>query len=123
ERHGGDLWAESEKNKGNRFVVELPLQTVNARPRVLLVSDDSRWAREVAIALRHACDVRTATSAAASLSARPPDLVLVETPSPGEESKYQSLRSAAQGAKVPVVELPQDVAAARLASALARLAS
>ena len=123
ERHGGDLWAESTPGKGSRFIADLPMQVANARPKVLLVSDDNRWTRDVALALRHACDVRTSTTADAHLSGRRPDLVLVETPPPGQERKYASLRTEAEDARVPVVELPADVAAARLASALARLAS
>ena len=123
ERHGGDLWAESTPGKGSRFIAELPLQVANTRPKVLLVSDDQRWSREVSLALRQACDVRTSTTAEAHLLPRKPDLVLVEVPGPGQERKYASLRTEAEDAKVPLVELPADVAAARLASALARLAS
>src|SRR5438105_4800324 len=58
ERHGGDLWAESSIGNGTRFFVELPLSPPSARPRILLVSDDSRWLREVSRTLKTACDVR-----------------------------------------------------------------
>jgi hypothetical protein len=41
--------------------------------------------------------------------------VLVETPHSGHSRELAALRTAAIGAQVPVIELPSEVAAARLA--------
>jgi signal transduction histidine kinase len=119
ERHGGDFWGESAEGKGSRFVVELPLAFPQAKPRVLVVSNDERWVREVARSLREACDVRSATVAAARVGGRT-DLILVESRR-GQSKSLAALRSAAKGAKVPVIELPSELAAARLARTLAHL--
>jgi signal transduction histidine kinase len=121
ERHGGELWAESSAGNGTRFFVELPLQPPASRPSVLLVSDDSRWLREVARTLKSACDVRTATAAGARLGRKHTDLVLLD---PGQKpgKKLEALRSEAKGAQVPVIELPSQMAASRLARTLAHLA-
>lgn len=121
ERHGGDLWAESAQGHGSRFIVELPLALDASRPQVLLVSDDDRWTREVAMALRGACDVRNIRTARARLPARRPDLVLVEAHAKGKAPALMALRTAAKAAHVPVVELPSQMGAGRLARALARL--
>ena len=115
ERHGGDLWAESAPGAGSRFFVELPLAPPSLRPRVLLVSDDNRWLREVARTLREACDVRSTTLSSARLGRRPTDLVLVEAQPKGQARRLAALRTEAQGAQVPVIELPSDLAAGRLA--------
>ena len=120
ERHGGELWAESSVDNGTRFFIELPLQPPSSRPRVLLVSDDSKWLREVSRTLKNACDVRTATAAAARLGNKRTDLVLLD---PGHKpgKKLEALRSEAKGAQVPLVELPSEMAASRLARTLANL--
>src|SRR5438309_10350913 len=76
EKHGGDLWAESSVGNGSRFFIELPLQPPSSRPRILLVSDDSKWLREIARTLRSACDVRSTSLAAAKLGNKRTDLVL-----------------------------------------------
>ncbi len=120
EKHGGDFWAESTPGQGSRFLVELPLSFPQSRPRVLVVSDDEKWVREVARSLREACDVRSATVAAAKLGGRRTDLVLVESRR-GQSRSLAALRNAAKGAQVPVIELPSELAAARLARTLARL--
>ena len=120
EKHGGDFWAESTPGQGSRFLVELPLSFPQSRPRVLVVSDDENWVREVARSLREACDVRSATVAAAKLSGRRTDLVLVESRK-GQGRSLAALRHAAKGAQVPVIELPSELAAARLARTLAHL--
>ncbi len=120
ERHGGELWAESSPGNGTRFFVELPLQPPSTRPRVLLVSDDSKWLREVSRTLKSACDVRTATAAAARLGTKRTDLVLVD-PAHKPGKKLEALRTEAKGAQVPVVELPSEMAASRLARTLANL--
>jgi len=120
EKHGGDFWAESTPGQGSRFVVELPLSFPQSRPRVLVVSDDEKWVREVARSLREACDVRSATVAAAKLGGRRTDLVLVESRR-GQSRSLAALRNAAKGAQVPVIELPSELAAARLARTLAHL--
>src|SRR5205823_12377181 len=73
ERHGGDLWAQSGIGNGSRFYVELPLSPPSTRPKVLLVSDDSRWLREVARTLKSACDVRTVATAGAKLGGKHTD--------------------------------------------------
>jgi hypothetical protein len=119
ERHGGDFWAESGQGKGSRFFIELPLSFPQTKPRVLVVSNDERWVREVARSLREACDVRSATVAAARVGGRT-DLILVESRR-GQSKSLAALRSAAKGAKVPVIELPSELAAARLARTLAHL--
>jgi len=120
EKHGGDFWAESTPGQGSKFVVELPLSFPQSRPRVLVVSDDEKWVREVARSLREACDVRSATVAEAKLGGRRTDLVLVESRK-GQSRSLAALRSAAKGAQVPVIELPSELAAARLARTLAHL--
>jgi len=120
ERHGGDLWAESSVGNGSRFFIELPLQPPSSRPRVLLVSDDSKWLREIARTLKSACDVRSSTMAAAKLGKRT-DLVLVD-PSKKTGKKLDALRTEAMDAQVPLIELPSEMAAARLARTLAHLA-
>jgi signal transduction histidine kinase len=121
ERHGGELWAESSSTSGTRFFVELPLQPPASRPSVLLVSDDSRWLREVARTLKSACDVRTATAAGARLGRKHTDLVLLD-PDQKPGKRLEALRSEAKGAQVPVIELPSQMAASRLARTLAHLA-
>jgi signal transduction histidine kinase len=121
ERHGGDLWAESVKGQGSRFIVELPLALDALRPQVLLVSDDGKWVREVAMALREACDVRHIGTARARLPGKRTDLVLVEAPQRRKVPALLALRTAAKGAQVPVIELPSEMGAGRLARALARL--
>ena len=120
EKHAGDFWAESAPGQGSKFLVELPLSFPQSRPRVLVVSDDDRWVREVARSLREACDVRSATVAEAKLGGRRTDLVLVESKK-GRSRSLAALRSAAKGAQVPVIELPSQLAAARLARTLAHL--
>ncbi|HYZ89373.1 MAG TPA: HAMP domain-containing sensor histidine kinase [Myxococcales bacterium] len=122
EKHGGELWAESAPGRGSRFVVELPLTFPQSRPRVLVVSDDQKWVREVAKSLREACDVRSASVAAARLGGKKTDLVLVESRR-GQSRSLAALRNAAKGAQVPVIELPSELAAARLARTLAHLAN
>jgi hypothetical protein len=120
ERHGGDLWAESSVGNGSRFYVELPLQPPSSRPRVLLVSDDAKWLREVSRTLKTACDVRTVPVSAAKLGKQRTDLVLLDPA--GKSKKLEALRSEAKGAQVPVIELPSETAAARLARTLAQFA-
>lgn len=115
ERHGGDLWAESTAGSGSQFYVELPLAPPSHRPQVLLVSDDNRWLREVASTLRADCDVRSTPLSSARLGRRRTDLVLLEAPQKGHARKLAALRTEAQGAHVPVIELPSDLAAGRLA--------
>jgi len=87
---------------------------------VLVVSNDEKWVREEARSLREACDVRSATVAAAKLGGRRTDLVLVESRK-GQSRSLAALRIAAKGAQVPVIELPSQLAAARLARTLAHL--
>ena len=84
------------------------------------MSDDQKWVREVARSLREACDVRSATVAAARLGVKRPDLVLVESRR-GQSRSLAALRNAAKGAQVPVIEQPSELAAARLARTLANL--
>jgi signal transduction histidine kinase len=120
EKHGGEFWAESVPGQGSRFVVELPLSFPQSRPRVLVVSDDERWVREVARSLREACDVRSATVAGARLRGRRTDLVVVESKR-GQSRGLAALRSAAKDSQVPVIELPSELATARLARTLAHL--
>jgi signal transduction histidine kinase len=121
ERHGGELWAESGMGNGSRFYVELPLAPPSSRPRVLIVSDDARWLREVSRSLRTACDVRAVSPSAAKLGNKPTDLVLVEARL-ARGKKLEALRLEASGAQVPLVEMPTEMAAARLARTLAHLA-
>src|SRR3989442_12708529 len=121
ERHGGEMWAETSAGNGSRFFIELPLHPPSTRPSVLLVSDDTRWLREVARTLKTACDVRTTSAAAARLGGKRTDLVLLD---PGQKSgkRLEALRTEAKGAQVPVLELPSQMAASRLARTLAHLA-
>ena len=121
ERHGGDFWAESSVGNGTRFFIELPLSPPSSRPRVLIVSDDQKWLKEMARTLRTVCDVRATTLAAAKLGNRRTDLVLVDPTKP-HGKKLDALRSEAQGAQVPVIELPSEMAASRLARTLAQIA-
>ena len=121
EKHGGDLWAESSVGNGSRFFIELPLQPPSSRPRVLLVSDDAKWLKEVSRTLKTACDVRSSTLAAAKLGHKRTDLVLVD-PSQKPGKKLEALRVEAKDAQVPLVEVPSEMAAARLARTLAHLA-
>jgi signal transduction histidine kinase len=121
ERHGGDFWAESSVGNGTRFFIELPLSPPSSRPRVLIVSDDQKWLREMARTLKTVCDVRATTLAAAKLGNRRTDLVLVDPTRP-HGKKLDALRSEAQGAQVPVIELPSEMAASRLARTLAQIA-
>lgn len=121
ERHGGDLWAESSIGNGSRFFVELPLSPPSSRPKVLLISDDTKWLREITRTLKVACDVRTAATAGARLGNKRTDLVLVD-PAKSYGKRLDALRSEAKDAQVPVVELPSESAAARLARTLAHLA-
>jgi signal transduction histidine kinase/CheY-like chemotaxis protein len=121
ERHGGDFWAESSPGNGTRFFIELPLSPPSSRPRVLIVSDDQKWLKEMSRTLRSVCEVRSATLAAAKLGNRRTDLVLVDPTRPSGK-KLEALRSEAQGAQVPVIELPSDMAASRLARTLAQIA-
>ena len=74
----------------------------------------------MARSLREACDVRSATVAAAKLGGKKTDLVLVESRR-GQSRSLAALRNAAKGAQVPVIELPSELAAARLARTLAHL--
>jgi signal transduction histidine kinase len=120
ERHGGDLWAESSVGNGSRFYVELPLQPPSSRPRILLVSDDARWLREVSRTLKTACEVRAVPVSAAKLGNKRTDLVLLDPA--GKGKKLETLRSEAKDAQVPVIELPSETAAARLARTLAQFA-
>ncbi|HUJ28064.1 MAG TPA: HAMP domain-containing sensor histidine kinase [Myxococcales bacterium] len=120
ERHGGDLWAESSVGNGTRFFVELALSPPSSRPKVLLVSDDARWLREVARTLKTACDVRSVAPSAAKLGNKRTDMVLID-PSKSYGKKLDALRVEAMDAQVPVIELPGEVAAARLARTLAHL--
>jgi len=120
ERHGGELWAESSAGGGSRFFVELPLQIPSARQRVLIVSDDEKWAKEVARALRPSCDVMHTTSAHARLQGQT-DLVVVEAPSKGKARPLAALRNDAKEAQIPVVDLPPTLGAAQLARTLLRL--
>jgi signal transduction histidine kinase len=120
EKHAGELWAESSVGSGSRFLVELPLQPPSSRPRVLLVSDDSKWLKEVARTLKNACDVRSTTLAAAKLGNKRTDLVLVD-PSKKSGKRLEALRIEAKESQVPIVELPGEMAAARLARTLSHL--
>ena len=99
--------------------MELPLQPPSTRPRILLVSDDARWLREISRTLKTACDVRAVGVAAAKLGKHRTDLVLVD-PSRKSGKKLEALRIEAKGAQVPVIELPSEMAAARLARTLAQ---
>ncbi|TMA72670.1 MAG: HAMP domain-containing histidine kinase [Deltaproteobacteria bacterium] len=121
ERHGGEIWAESSAGNGSRFFIELPLHPPSSRPSVLLVSDDTRWLREVSRTLKSACDVRTARASAARIGTKHTDLVLLD-PDQKPGKKLEALRSEAKGAQVPVIELPSQMAASRLARTLAHLA-
>jgi signal transduction histidine kinase len=121
ERHGGDLWAESSVGNGTRFFVELPLSPPSSRPRVLIVSDDQKWLKEMSRSLKTVCEVRAATLSAAKLGNRRTDLVLVDPTRP-HGKRLDALRSEAQGAQVPVIELPSEMAASRLARTLAQIA-
>jgi len=121
ERHGGELWAESTVGTGSKFVVEVPLQPPASRPSILLVSDDSRWLRDVSRTLKSACHVRTARAAGARLGGKHTDLVLLDPSQKGGKG-LEALRSEAKGAQVPVIELPSQMAATRLARTLAHLA-
>ena len=76
--------------------------------------------REIARTLRSACDVRSTSLAAAKLGKRT-DLVLVD-PSKKAGKKLEALREEAKDAQVPLIELPSETAAARLARTLAHLA-
>ena len=119
EKHGGDFWAESKVGQGTRFLVELPLAFPQTRPHVLVVSDDQSWVEGVARSLRQACDVRSSSLAEAKLGGRT-DLILVESKN-ARRRGLAALRTAARGAKVPVIELPSELATARLARTLALL--
>ena len=71
--------------------------------------------------LKSACDVRTARASAARIGTKHTDLVLLD-PDQKPGKKLEALRSEAKGAQVPVIELPSQMAASRLARTLAHLA-
>jgi len=80
-----------------------------------------RWLRDVSRTLKSACHVRTARAAGARLGGKHTDLVLLD-PSQKRGKGLEALRSEAKGAQVPVIELPSQMAATRLARTLAHLA-
>jgi hypothetical protein len=72
--------------------------------------------------LKSACAVRTAGTAVARLGNKRTDLVLLDPGRTGGK-KLEALRVEAKDAHVPVVEVPSEMAAARLARTLAHLSA
>jgi G3E family GTPase len=86
---------------------------------------DAKWLKDVSRTLKAAeCEVRSASTAAAKLGNKRTDLVLVEAQParPARAKALEALRAEAKGAQVPVIELPGEIAAERLARTLGQLA-
>jgi signal transduction histidine kinase len=113
------------KDKGDGIAAsELPRLVAGLGPgrglRIARDIADARWLREVSRTLKTACEVRAVPVSAAKLGNKRTDLVLLDPA--GKGKKLETLRSEAKDAQVPVIELPSETAAARLARTLAQFA-